>query len=387
MIYSDFQGLKLSMLGFGSMRLPTGSDDGDVNVRKSKALVDAAFKAGINYFDTAWGYHMGKSETIMGELLKEYPRDSFYLSSKFPGYDISNFGKHEEIFEKQLEKCQVDYFDFYFIHNVCELNIDYYLDEDKYHTIAYFLEQKAKGRIKHLGFSSHGTVETLTRFLDRFGDQMEFAMIQLNYLDYTLQRGKEKVELLNSRNLPIWVMEPLRGGTLADMPADQFNNIKDLRENSTPIEWAFKFLQSIPGVTVILSGMSNMKQMEEKIKLFEEKDALDLTEFIAILEFAKDVFSEKMIPCTGCRYCVSHCPQHLDIPAIVKAYNENVISEGGFLAPFFIQALPEDKRPSACIGCKSCEKVCTQQIKLADIMQAFGKEMDEKLAAMFKATE
>lgn len=376
------------MLGFGSMRLPTVVDDGDINIPKTKELVETAFKSGINYFDTAWGYHLGNSESVMGNILKEYPRESYHLSSKFPGYDINNFGKHKEIFEKQLEKCQTDYFDFYFIHNVCELNIDRYLDEDTYHTVEYFLEQKYKGKIKHLGFSAHGSVDVIKRFLDRFGMYMEFGMIQLNYFDYSFQDAEEKVNLLNSQNIPIWVMEPLRGGMLAKMPQEQFDALKELRPDGTPVEWAFKFLQNIPGVTVVLSGMSDLDQMKEKVKIFEERDPLDMTEFIALLEVAKNMICrQKVVPCTSCRYCLPHCPRHLDIPTILRAYNEHRITGGGFIAPFFIRSLPKDKRPSACTGCGSCEKVCPQQIKITSVMQNFGNKMDEALSTMFQKSE
>lgn len=383
MIYSDYDDEKLSMLGFGSMRLPTVKNDGDIDIAKTKDLIDTAIKSGINYFDTAWGYHMGNSETVVGTILKNYPRDSYYLSSKFPGYDIGNFGKHEEIFEKQLQKCQTDHFDFYFIHNVCELNIEYYLNEEKYHTIEYFLEQKKKGRIRHLGFSTHGSVKVIGRFLDKFGEHMEFGMIQLNYLDYSFQYAKEKVDLLNSRNIPIWAMEPLRGGMLSKMPSAQFGSLEALRPGSTPAEWAFRFLQSIPGVKVILTGMSDMGQMMEKIRFFEKSEPLDQTEFIALLEAARNMISDRIVPCTGCKYCVSYCPKYLDIPSILEAYNEHTVTGGGFIAPFFVQALPKDRRPSACIGCKRCEKVCPQEIKISGVMTSFGKDMDTALSTMF----
>lgn len=158
MIYRDFQGKKLSALGFGTMRLPTLADDyGKIDEKAAAEMFDCAIFRGVNYFDTAWGYHNGESERAVGKILSKYPRESFYLASKFPGYDVSNFGKTEEIFEKQLQKCGVEYFDFYLFHNVCELNIDAYLNEEKYGTYAYLMEQKRNGRIRHLGFSAHGS--------------------------------------------------------------------------------------------------------------------------------------------------------------------------------------------------------------------------------------
>lgn len=195
-IRKKFQDLELSALGMGAMRLPTiDGNDAQIDEEKAFQMVDKAMEHGINYYDTAWGYHSGNSELVMGKALQKYPRDSFYLATKFPGYDLSNMDKVEEIFEKQLEKCGVEYFDFYLFHNVCEMNIDAYLDE-KYGILDYLLKQKESGRIRHLGFSAHGSCEVMRRFLEAYGQHMEFCQIQLNYLDWTFQDAKAKVELL-----------------------------------------------------------------------------------------------------------------------------------------------------------------------------------------------
>ena len=187
MVYKQFQDIRLSALGMGAMRLPViEGDDTRVDEAAAAKMVAYAMEHGINYYDTAWGYHGGQSELVMGRLLKQYPRSSYYLASKFPGYDLSNMDKVEEIFEKQLEKCQVGYFDFYLFHNVCEMNIDAYLDP-KYGIYEYLLKQKENGRIHHLGFSAHGSYEVMKRFLEAYGDHMEFCQIQLNYLDWTFQ--------------------------------------------------------------------------------------------------------------------------------------------------------------------------------------------------------
>ena len=384
MIYRDYQGDRLSMMGFGAMRLPViDGNDGKVDVPKAEALVDEAYRSGINYFDTAWGYHMGTSETVMGEVLSRYPRDSYRLSTKFPGYDLSNFGKHEEIFAKQLEKCKVDYFDFYFLHNVCELNIDRYMDEEKYHTVSFFRRMKAEGKIKHLGFSCHGSLEVMKRFLEKYGEFMEFGMIQMNYLDYNFQGAKGKLDLLNSYRIPVWVMEPLRGGMLAKMAPADLERMRKTRPGIEPVELAFRFLQSLPGVTVILSGMTEMEQMREKLRIFEKDEPLSKEETDALLDIAKGLINGKVAPCTACKYCLSHCPKELNIPVLLEKYNEDALTGGGFIAPFAIKALPPEKRPSACIGCKSCEKVCPQQIRISEILKAFGSKMDGMLEAFF----
>ena len=271
MIYRDFQGLKLSMLGFGAMRLPViDGDDGRIDEAAALHMVDTAMRSGINYYDTAWGYHGENSELVMGKALGRYPRESYYIATKFPGYDSANWGKVREIFPRQLEKLGVDYFDFYLFHNVCEMNIDAYLDDEKYGIYSYLMEQKRSGRIRHLGFSCHGSIDVLKRFLEAYGKDMEFCQLQLNYLDWTFQNGREKVELLEKQNIPVWVMEPLRGGSLARLAPAYEEELKALRPEEEIPAWAFRFLQSIPSVTVILSGMSTEEQLEKNLKTFAE---------------------------------------------------------------------------------------------------------------------
>ena len=376
MIYRKFQDLKLSALGMGAMRLPViDGDDSRVDEEKTQAMVDLAIKQGVNYYDTAWGYHGGQSELVMGRALKKYPRDSFYLATKFPGYDLSNMDKVKEIFEKQLEKCGVDYFDFYLFHNVCEMNIDAYLDP-KYGIFDYLMEQKKNGRIRHLGFSAHGNVEVMRRFLEAYGKEMEFCQIQLNYLDWEFQDAKEKVELVSGYGIPVWVMEPLRGGKLASLAKEDEEKLKALRPDEKIPAWAFRFLQSIPQVTMVLSGMSSMEQMEENIRTFEEDRPLNEEEMKTLLSIAHEMVGKIALPCTACHYCVSHCPQGLDIPNLLSLYNEHCFTGGGFIAPMALSAIPKDKWPSACIGCRSCEAVCPQQIKISEAMADFAGKLE-----------
>ena len=373
MIYKEFQDIRLSSLGFGMMRLPGGCDNPQIDEAQTAEMIDYAIRNGVNYFDTAWGYHQGNSERVAGKLLSQYPRESYCLASKFPGYDVSNFGHVEEIFEEQLKKCRTEYFDFYLLHNIYEKNIDAYLDDATYHTVSYLLEQKAKGRIRHLGFSAHGEYEVMERFLAAYGDKMEFCQIQLNYLDWHFQKADKKVELLNRHNIPIWVMEPLRGGRLATLPEDAASKLKALRPEETVPGWAFRFLQSVPGVTMVLSGMSDLPQMKENIATFSEDKPLSNEELDALVGIADDMVRGGILPCTACRYCTSYCPQGLDIPRLLALFNEHTFTGGGFLAPMAVEALPENKRPGACVGCRSCEAVCPQQIKISEAMAAFDK--------------
>lgn len=374
MVYKEFQDLKLSALGLGAMRLPL-ADGKDENIDEAATaeMVEYAMGQGINYYDTAWGYHGEQSELVIGKLLSKYPRENYYLATKFPGYDLSNMDKVETIFEKQLEKCGVEYFDFYLFHNVCEMNIDAYLDK-KYGIFEYLMKQKENGRIRHLGFSAHGSCEVMKRFLDAYGEQMEFCQIQMNYLDWSFQDAKGKADLLRERHIPVWVMEPVRGGKLASLPEQHTATLKALRPDESIPAWAFRFLQSIDSVAVTLSGMSNFEQLEENIRTYEEEKPLNQQEMDTLLGIAGEMLGKKTLPCTACRYCISHCPQELDIPALLALYNEHCFTDGGFIAPMALSAFAKEKLPSACVGCRSCEAVCPQQIKISEAMSDFAEK-------------
>ena len=375
MIYKQFQDIRLSALGLGAMRLPVlEGEDAQIDEPAAQEMVDYAMEYGVNYYDTAWGYHSGQSELALGRALARYPRESFYLATKFPGYDLSNMGRVEEIFEAQLKKCQVDYFDFYLFHNVCEMNIDAYLDP-QYGINAYLAAQKANGRIRRLGFSAHGSVPVMRRFLEAYGDHIEFCQLQINYLDWTFQDAKAKVELLKEYDIPVWVMEPLRGGRLAKLGESHTRRLNALRPDEATPAWAFRFLQTIPEVTMILSGMSNMAQLQDNVHTFETEKPLTEAELSELMEIADEILGRKALPCTACRYCTDHCPQGLDIPGLIGLYNEHNFTEGGFIAPMALAACPEEKKPSACVGCRSCEAVCPQQIRISEVMKDFTEKL------------
>lgn len=371
MLYKDFKECKLSALGLGTMRLPTvGEEPGSaIDEEKAGEMVEYALQHGINYFDTAYGYHNGQSEPVMGKLLSKYPRDSYYLASKFPGYDLANMNKVEEIFEEQLQRCGVEYFDFYLFHNVYEKNIDAYLDP-QYGILEYLLKQKEAGRIRHLGFSAHGRCDNMERFLKAYGEHMEFCQIQLNYLDWKLQRAQEKMELLKRYEIPVWVMEPLRGGRLAALDDVYEEKLKALRPEEEIPAWGFRFLQSLDGIKMVLSGMSNMEQLKANIQTFSQEKPLKEEEWKALMEIADTMLN--ILPCTACRYCVSNCPQGLDIPVLLLTYNEAKFAKG-FVPQSVVESLGKDKTPDNCIACQSCEAVCPQQIKISEAMAAFAE--------------
>lgn len=377
MLYRDFKGERLSRLGFGAMRLPCV--DGD-NARPDQAavdqMVDYALEQGVNYFDTAWGYHAGQSEVVLGRSLARHPRDSYYLADKFPGYDLANMDKVEEIFERQLEKTGTDHFDFYLIHNVCEMNVDEYLNP-AHGIVDYLLAQRDAGRIRHLGFSAHGAIPCMERFLEAYGEHMEFCQIQLNFLDWELQNARGKVELLTRWGLPAWVMEPVRGGKLAQITEAEAARLHVLRPDESTVAWAFRFVQGVPEVCVTLSGMSNLDQLRENVATFSEERPLGEEERAALQEVVDDLLGRGTVPCTACRYCTSHCPMGLDIPKLLELYNEAIVTggSGGFIPSMFVGTLPEDKRPSACLGCGSCAAVCPQQIDIPGTLADFAEKL------------
>ena len=377
MIYKKFQDLQLSALGLGTMRLPVvEGNNADIDMVKSAQLVDYAIKNGVNYFDTAWGYHSGNSETAMGELLSNYPRESFYLATKFPGYDPQTIMRKEEVFETQLKKLKTDYFDFYLFHNLCDVNFDYYMDEEKkYGLFEYLMQKKAEGKIRHLGFSVHANNDMTEKFLDKYGEYMEFCQIQLNWLDYSFQDAKGKLEMLKKRNIPVFVMEPVRGGRLVKLDQETEQRLRQIRPSASMPEWAFRYIQSFVEVCGTLSGMSNMAQLEENIKTFSEDKRTSNEENAVLYSIAKDMM-KNTVPCTECRYCTEYCPMQLDIPDLLDHYNELTFARGGFSVKS-LEFIPEDKRPDKCIGCKSCENVCPQKIKISEVLATFN-EMIEK---------
>ena len=364
MIYTDFKGKKLSSLGFGAMRFPVlDGKDSQIDETPSIALIEKSIELGINYFDTGWDYHKGKSEPFLAKALAKYPRESYYIADKFPGYNLLLFPEVDSIFEKQLVRLNVDYFDFYLLHNLCELNVDAYLDP-KFHVRESMSARLESGQIKHLGVSSHAQPECLLKFLESYGDIVEFCQIQLNVMDWDFQRAKETVKILNDYNIPIWVMEPLRGGTIMDIAS---------------VEEAFDFVRSIDGVSVTLSGMSTMDQLIENAEIFSRKPTLSEDDFNALVKRAADKVAKGAIPCTACKYCVHNCPMGLDIPYLLSLSNQFYLTKDDFIAPMALGALKEDKQPWACIACGACEKVCPQKLKISDLLSKFSADVKEKI--------
>ncbi|MBR6406446.1 MAG: aldo/keto reductase [Lachnospiraceae bacterium] len=386
MYYKEMGGLKVSALGMGNMRLPKIEGENEkIDRERAQEIIDYAMSHGINYYDTAYRYHGGESELFIGEALKKYPRESFCLASKFPGHMMV---KKENgvvgftsgltgwpdstvpgVFEEQLRKCQVDYFDFYLLHNMNENSLPMY-DDPELDIIGYLQKQKAAGRIRHLGFSSHAqSARTIDDFLTKHEGVFEFVQIQLNYLDWKLQDAKSKYEVIAKHGLKVVVMEGIRGGRLANLPDEEMKKLRAVRPEDSAARWALRWLQTLPEVSVVLSGMSSFEQIVENVETFEEPNPVSDEEKALLSEVADSMLS--WVPCTACRYCTEGCPMELEIPKIIAVYNAVKNGERG--RKYDPDAVDPSLDPRRCVGCGSCAAICPQNIAIPDIMTEFAE--------------
>ncbi len=368
MIYSDFQGMKLSRLGFGCMRFASDPETGEIDQEKVNKMFDLAIQAGVNYFDTAYPYLNGKSELAMAEALKKYPRESYYIADKFPGHSLPGPVDNIALFNRSLEKCNTDYFDFYLLHNITEWSIKIY-ESSEYHIIDDMIKMKEEGKIRHFGFSFHGGTKLLEDVLTRYEGVFEFVQIQCNYLDWTLQDAKKKYDIITKHGLGVWVMEPCRGGKLAKLSEANHAKLAQYPEASDA-SYAFRFLQGFENIKVVLSGMNEVEQVEDNLRTFEKYNPLTDEEKNTLFDIAEGM--KAGVPCTACRYCCAGCPMGLDIPYLLECYNDYKYAVS--ITPGMrIDGLDEDKKPAACIQCGQCAHACPQGIKVPEILDELAR--------------
>ena len=359
---------EMPKIGFGLMRLP--ETDGAIDIDKVCKMVDSYLAAGFNYFDTAYVYHGGNSERAVKEaIVKRHPRDSFTVATKLPAWSIHSFEDRDKIFEEQLERCGVDYFDFYLLHSVEDgNNYDTYV---KYDCFNWGIQKREEGRIKHFGFSFHGTPELLVQIVDNH-PEIEFVQIQLNYADWDneLVHSGELYKILSERNIPIIVMEPCKGGKLANHDEECTEILKSIRPDRSVASWAFRFVGSLPGVTTILSGMSTEEQMEDNMNTFRNFEPLTDEEKEAIEKVKEIMFRVELVGCTACRYCVDGCPMNISIPDVISAINIKRKFPGDMRPNFYYNGLTgRSGKASDCLECGQCEGVCPQHLPIISILK------------------
>ena len=361
MDYRNFKNEKVSLLGMGCMRLPVIDDKIDqAHVEK---MVAYAFENGVNYFDTAYYYHNGQSELAIGKALKAYDRDKFFLADKMPSWDLSDESMAPKRFEEQLKKCGVEYFDFYLAHN---LNRWLYPPYKKYKVLEFLAKMKEEGKIRYLGFSFHDNIELLKQICSDF--DWDFAQIQLNYLDWELQDAKTQYEILSAYNLPVIVMEPVRGGSLHSLCPEAKDLLNKLDPQKSTASWALRWAAQKENVFTVLSGMSNSEQLADNIKTLSPLQKLSEKEEKAI-EQALEIFKKYFcIPCTKCHYC-NLCPMGIDIPEVIRVFNQYKMSGNEYEIKDGYNRL--QNKPESCIACGSCSSHCPQMIDIPLVMQEF----------------
>ena len=363
-------------LGFGLMRLP--EKDGAIDISHVNRMVDAYMQAGMNYFDTAYVYHGGNSEKAIKEaLVKRYPRDQFMLATKLPAWCLKNAEDRDRVFNEQLERCGVDYFDFYLLHSIEDGS-----NGDTYERLDCFnwgLQKKAEGKIRHFGFSFHGSPIYLIQVLDAHPD-IEFVQIQLNYADWKnpVVRSGELYEILYNRNIPMIIMEPVKGGTLASLTPELEAMYRAARPNASIASWALRFVGSLPGVMTILSGMSTEEQMKDNIGTFANFEPLTDDEKRLVEKVRSIMLNVPQIGCTSCRYCTPGCPMNISIPDVFRAVNTMNLYGDVFRPKAFYGGVIGlgHGRASDCIACGQCEGVCPQHLPIIDLLKEASAKLD-----------
>jgi len=355
---------EMPRLGFGAMRMPE-TPDNQMDVALTKRMIDTYMAAGMNYFDTAYGYQAGRSETTLREaLVARYPREAFTVADKMPFWQVKQGGDMERIFNHQLEKCGVDYFDFYLLHAMDEETFGV---SKKFGGYEFIKAQKAAGKIRHIGFSFHGDVALLHEILDKC-PEMEFVQLQINYLDWLDYGAKEFYDIVTERGLPVIVMEPVRGGALAVLPEHIEAMFKEAKPDASAASWAVRYVASLPNVMTVLSGMSTLEQVQDNVAALGAFTPLTLAEYAVIDRVLAELRLIKTVPCTACKYC-ANCPQGIPIADVFAMYNRYAGDMNLFRFRNVYHDIAAENRVSACVECGACEAVCPQGIKIPQVLK------------------
>lgn len=352
-------GCEISRLGYGGMRFPKNGDE--VDVEEAVKLLRKAYDMGVNYFDTAVVYHKGESEKIFGKAFEIYDRSSYYLADKMSIWVCKDEQEMKELFERQLKTLKTDYIDFYLVHS---LNRNHYQKVKEFHCVEFLQEMKRQGKIKHLGFSFHDTYPVFTQILNDY--DWDFVQIQLNYLDWQNQGAEQLYRELEKRNLPCMVMEPVRGGYLATLDEQRAKPFLEMEPNRSIASWAIRWVESLPQVTVVLSGMSDMAQLEDNVAMMTNFEPMNEKELEAVAKVVEEIRKVNDIPCTGCRYCMD-CPMGVDIPEIFAIYSRlKIFGKDKSFVEDYKEVMENGNGAEHCIGCQQCMNHCPQSIEIPD---------------------
>ena len=356
-----FKNLDISVIGFGCMRLP--QKDGEPDIAKTQEMVDYAMEHGINYYDTAWYYHHEKSELAVGKVMKKYPRDSYYLADKMPLRILKDKSEVIPIFEKQLEKCQTDYFDFYLAHNINKNEWKILKECNVYEQL---LEKKKEGKIKYLGFSIHDVPELLEEVVNTY--KWDFVQLPINPIDWDMLDSKRQYDIATKAGLPIVVMNPLKGGQLSSLNDKAVEILKNAEPDASPSSWSLRYSASLPNVFVVLSGMTEMEHVTDNVKTFTNFKPLDEKEQKLLANAISIYNSSGAISCTYCRYCEG-CPVGIDIPKQFLMYNQYKSTGRGDRLVTSYESIKEENRADKCINCGICKNKCPQKLDIPNLLK------------------
>lgn len=368
----------MKKLGFGVMRLPQVELTDEVDMEQTRQMLDAFMEKGFTYFDTAYIYHGGKSEEILRELIvKRYPRDAFTITDKMPFFDRPTAEQLEDIFQEQLERCGVDFFDYYWLHNVNSGNLEHIEEVGGFD---FVLRKKAEGKARRVGFSFHDTAEVLDRVLTAH-PEMEFVQLQINYLDWEdpVVQSRKCYEVCVKHNKPVIVMEPIKGGRLAVLPEKAEAVLRAVHPEDSMAAWALRFAASLENVMVVLSGMSTPEQVEENLSILGALHPLEQIEQEALVKAADEIRASLAIGCTGCRYCTDGCPQKIAIPDIFRIYNDMKmfpVRARSYYVADYNSIVKNGAKASECIGCCQCEEHCPQHLQITELLQTVAAELE-----------
>ena len=368
-------GCEISRLGYGGMRFPKNGDE--VDVEEAVKLLRKAYDMGVNYFDTAVVYHKGESEKIFGKAFEIYDRSSYYLADKMSIWVCKDEQEMKDLFERQLKTLKTDYIDFYLVHS---LNRNHYQKVKEFHCVEFLQEMKRQGKIKHLGFSFHDTYPVFTQILNDY--DWDFVQIQLNYLDWQNQGAEQLYRELEKRNLPCMVMEPVRGGYLATLDEQRAKPFLEMEPNRSIASWAIRWVESLPQVTVVLSGMSDMAQLEDNVAMMTNFEPMNEKELEAVAKVVEEIRKVNDIPCTGCRYCMD-CPMGVDIPEIFAIYSRlKIFGKDKSFVEDYKEVMENGNGAEHCVGCQQCMNHCPQSIEIPDKLAMIHRLYPDKKAEL-----